>query len=140
MFAEMLAIVIKILINNHVYTFGGELYVQEGNGSIGDRATGIIAQIVMRWWDQQFKNKLRELKINFDLIERWGLWRFRAWNAYKDGKLSIYKEKANEDRDVPDDKRTMEVIKNVANDIKEMVQMTVDVPSNHTDLKLPVLI
>ena len=35
-FAEAIKIAIKILMNNHVYTFGGEIHIQEGNGSIGD--------------------------------------------------------------------------------------------------------
>ena len=70
MFAEVLSILTKVIMNNHPYTLGGNLRVQEGNGSIGDRATGIIAQMVMVSWDRKFKNKLKELKIIFDLIKR----------------------------------------------------------------------
>ena len=70
MFVEVLAILIKVLMNNHVYQFGGKLRVQSGNGSIGDRATGIIAQFVMIWWVKKFKNKLTTLGIEVDLLER----------------------------------------------------------------------
>ena len=58
-------------MNNHIYTFGGDLKVQKGNGSIGDRATGVIAQTVMVWWDRKFKNKLEELEVLFDIIKRY---------------------------------------------------------------------
>ena len=71
LFAEVIAVVVKILMNNHVYSFGGDLKVQEGNGSIGDRATGIIAQFVMIWWDRQFKAKLKELAVECDLLKRY---------------------------------------------------------------------
>ena len=70
MFAEVFSILTKVIMNNHPYTLGGNLRVQEGNGSIGDRATGIIAQMVMVSWDRKFKNKLKELKIIFDLVKR----------------------------------------------------------------------
>ena len=69
MMAEVLSLMTKVLMNYHLYTFGGELRVQEGNGSTGDRATGIIAQFVMVWWDRRFKLKLVELGVLFDMIK-----------------------------------------------------------------------
>ena len=38
-----------------------------------------------------------------------------------------------------DDKRTMELIKDVANSIEDMIQMTIDVPSSYMDGKVPML-
>ena len=35
--------------------------------------------------------------------------------------------------------RTMEVIKDIANDIDDMIALTIDVPSKHEDKKLPLL-
>ena len=137
MFAEVLSIITQVLMNNHLYTFGGELRVQEGNGSIGDRATGIIAQLVMVNWDRRFKMKLKDLQIVYDIIKRYiddinGL-------EYKDGELKINPEKVASDKEIDDDLRTMKIIQEIANDIDDMITMTVDVRSEHPDKKLPVL-
>ena len=145
MFAEAMSIVVKVLMNNHIYTFGGEIRVQEGSGSIGDRATGVIAQLVMISWDRRFKEKLRELHIDFDLLKRFvddinGLFvALKPGSEYKEGKLSINTEKIEEDKEIEEDERTMKVIKDIANDIEEMIQMTTDVPTNNKDNKLPIL-
>ena len=108
LFAEVLAIIVKILMNNHVYTLGRDLRIQEGNGSIGDRATGSIAQIVMMW-DKKFKMKLDELGIVYDLIKRFiddvnGVFGIIApGTEYKNGKLMINNEKVERDKNVDED-------------------------------------
>ena len=51
-----------------------------------------------------------------------------------DGKLKVNPAKVESD-----DQRTMEINKQAANDIDDMITMTVDVPSQHPDKKLPVL-
>ena len=145
MMAEALAVIVKVLMNNHIYTFGGKLHLQAGKGSIGDRATGIIAQLIMIWWDRTFKLRLNELDVKFDLIERFiddinAIFDIlKPGTEYKDGKIVYNPEKVEEDSKLPDDKRTMEIVKKIANDIEGMIKMTVDVPSNYEDEKLPVL-
>ena len=145
MFAEVLSIIVKVLMNFHLYTFGGDLRVQEGNGSIGDRATGIIAQLVMVCWDRMFRRKPTELGVLFDMIKRYiddvdGVLNvIEPGTEYKDGKLSVNPDKIESDKKIEDDERTMEVIKDIANDVNDMIKMTVDVPSKHPDNKLPIL-
>ena len=39
MLAEYISILIKVLMNNNVYKFGGKLRIQSGTGSTGDRVT-----------------------------------------------------------------------------------------------------
>ena len=58
---------------------------------------------------------------------------------YVNGNLVIDAKKADEDRNVPDDRATMDVIRDVANDIEDMIVMTVDVPSNHQTARVPML-
>ena len=58
---------------------------------------------------------------------------------YVNGNLVIDAKKAAEDRNVPDDRATMDVIRDVANDIEDMIVMTVDVPSNHQTARVPML-
>ena len=48
-------------------------------------------------------------------------------------------KKAEEDNDLPDDQVTMNVIKDIANDIEEMIVMTADYPSNYKVNRVPML-
>ena len=132
-------------MNNHIYTFGGELRVQQGNGSIGDRTTCAVAQIVMRWWDKKFKEKLSHLKIIYDIIKRYMDDINGVFNVIKPGtelkgdKLIVNEERIESDKEIDDEERTMELIKNVANSIDSMIKMTVDFPENYEDRKVPML-
>ena len=58
---------------------------------------------------------------------------------YEAGGLVKKEELVEEDKNVPEDKRTMEVLKEIANTIYECVQFTVDCPSSHQEGKVPVL-
>ena len=132
-------------MNSHVYKFGGKLRLQSGNGSIGDRATGIIAQFVMIWWERNFKNKLQLLNINVDLLKRFiddvniVCDEIKPGTEYCDGVLAVNEEKEILDRDRPIDLVTMEVVRKVADDVSDMLKFTTDVPSNHNDKRMPVL-
>ena len=145
MFAEVMARITRILMNYHVYEFAGELYIQEGNGSIGDEATGSMSDLIMIWWDIMFKNKLTLLEINNKLLKRYiddinGLFAaMKPGTEFKDNKLTINKCKAEKDAKRNIELVTMEVIGSIANSIDPMLKFTVDVPSNHEDGKLPML-
>ena len=69
MFSEALGIVVMILMKNHLYKFGGEIYIQSYVGSIGDRATGVIAEMIIRWWIRKLKKKLNDLMIICHMLE-----------------------------------------------------------------------
>ena len=60
------------------------------------------------------------------------------WNT-KMGNLNFMLKKAEKEKEVPDDKRSMDLIQEVANSIDDMIQMTNDVPSNYNDDKVPML-
>ena len=141
----MLAILTSVIMNNHVYTFGGKVYLHEGKGSMGDRAIGVIANIVMIWWYEQLTSKFEDLKIVAHLLKIYvddvnGLYDpIEAGLDFEEGKLTYSDDKAEEDEEVPADIRTMRIIRKVANSIDPMIQMTIDAPSNHADLKLPML-
>ena len=61
--AECLAILCKIIMSLHIYTFGGKVYLQQPHGCIGDEAVGVIATIVMIWWARRLREKFNELNI-----------------------------------------------------------------------------
>ena len=58
---------------------------------------------------------------------------------YKNGKLVYNEDKAESDKVIPNDKITMDVVREVANNIESMIQMTSDVSSNYPDNKVPML-
>ena len=58
---------------------------------------------------------------------------------YDGEKLVINEDKVDEDKDIPEDKRTMEILKDIGNTIFQCVQFTVDCPSNYPNGKVPVL-
>ena len=142
--AEMLSVITAVLMNI-VYSFAGKIYLHKGKGSMGDRAMGIIAAIVMIWWAKKLKLKFEELKIGNDLLKIYvddvnGVYEtIEAGIEYIDGKLKYNEEKVESDKNIPDDAKTLSIVKSIANDIDGMIQMTNDVPSNHDDKIVPIL-
>ena len=55
------------------------------------------------------------------------------------GALVIDENAIESDRMIPGDKRTMEIIKLIGNDVHPSIQLEVDCPSNYDDGKLPIL-
>ena len=143
--AEVLAIICKLIMNNQVYIFAGKILLQEGKGCIGDRAIGATALLVMIWWARKLKGRLNELNIINELLKIYvddvnGVYHsIKAGSEYKNGKLEFSETKEEEDKNIPDDKRTMKIVRAVANVINPMISMTIDVPSEYADEKVPML-
>ena len=60
------------------------------------------------------------------------------YNAQKD-QLELVQEEIEGDTGVPEDRRTMEILKSVANSIDKDIRLTIDCPSLNTNQKLPCL-
>ena len=58
--AEALNIVIKVIMKNHVYECNNETKKQKEGGPIGLELTGELAKVLMNWWDEQLKKKIKE--------------------------------------------------------------------------------
>merc|ERR1711954_300729 len=145
MMSEVIAFAVKFVMNNHIYVFDGNVYLQENEGSIGIRLTGLLAEIIMIIWCKKFSSQMEEIGVQNDLLSRFvddltvlptvippG---FR----FENGKLNLHKELIDEDIEVEDDKRTMDIIQKIANSINENLQVTYDIPSNHEDKMVPIL-
>ena len=119
--------------------------LREGKGSIGDKAIGVIALLVMIWWEGKFKEKLVEVNIINEVLKIYiddvnGVYKaVQAGTEYVEGKLIHNREKENSEKDVPEDERTMLVIRDIANSVEPMIKMTIDVPSKYEDQKVPML-
>ena len=52
---------IKLILENHIYSFNGKIYKQTSGGPIGEDITRMSAEIVMYLFVQRYKSKLVEL-------------------------------------------------------------------------------
>ena len=145
MVARTLEVAIYTLLSNHLYQFDGRVFQQQAGGPIGLEVTGILARIVMLWWDRKFLGKLKKLGINLLLYLRYvddsnmAAESVAPGTRFVNDKVSILEEAKQEDADVPADERTARFLKTVANTILPMIQMEHDCPSNHPSGRLPIL-
>ena len=58
---------------------------------------------------------------------------------YRDGRVIIVDEEIENDKTIPSDKRTADVVRTMASDIFKGISFTADCPSSNTNGKMPVL-
>ena len=129
-------------MSNHVYSFGGQHFLQQEHGCSGDKAIGVIPLIVMIWWSKILKSRTKELGIVNEMSKLYVddvneiFKQIKPGTEYKDGKLVFNEEKARKDKNLPQDKVTRDFMKDVANDIEKIINMTVGSPNNYNDQKV----
>ena len=146
MFAEIIAVGVTLVMNNHVFAFDNKVYVQINEGSTGVRLTGIMSEIVMILWCCELARRLENVGVENSMMPR-----FvdditlvpsvvpPGWKINSAGKLEFIEEFVEEDSKIPEDKRTMDIVKNIADNISENIKVTYDIPSNHDDHRVPIL-
>ena len=145
MVGKVLEIMTIVSMKNHVYKFGGKIRIQSQGGPIGLGLTGDVADCAMIDWDKKFLRKLKLLNIHPAIYERFKdditilLERLEKGTIFKEGKLSIDDEKKLLDEGRTDESITLDIIRSIANTIDPMIQLTVDIPGNHENKKLPIL-
>ena len=128
-----------------MYIFNKEIRLQISGGAIGVDLTGVMAQIFMSWWDKELLKTLNELRMEVMLYERYVDDIDICINALPPGtrfinsNLEICDDEVDEDKNTPKDKRTMDLIKQIGDSIHMSIVLGGDVPSNHTDGKVPIL-
>ena len=60
---------LQISLENHIYSFNGEIKLQSSGGAIGDSLTGAIASVYVIRWCREFKQKLQNVNIIPDLLQ-----------------------------------------------------------------------
>ena len=145
MLAKSVEIMIITSMENHVYKFGNEIRRQKEGGPIGLALTGEIAECYMINWDKLFLEKLKSLGISPEIYERFKdditmmLEVIEKGTKFEDGQLVVDEGKKSNDEEKSDEEITMEVIKDVADSIDDMIRFTVDYPTNYKNNKLPIL-
>ncbi len=56
--AKVVEIAVRETMRNHIYKFANVVYKQGKGGSIGLRATGVVAQIVVNSWKRRMMIRL----------------------------------------------------------------------------------
>ena len=136
---------IKTGMENHVYRFHNELRIQKKGGPIGLALTGEVADCYMLNLDGKFLEKLKTIgmeplvysRLKDDILV--AIEALEKGTQYIEGKLVNDAEKKIEDEPKSDTKITMEVLKDVANEVDPMLQFTIDTPCNHSNGKMPAL-
>ena len=54
-----------------MYTFDKQTKLQSKGGAIGLELTGVLAQLLMVWWDRQFKIKMDENGLRLRICKRY---------------------------------------------------------------------
>ena len=145
MFKEGLKVGLHVVMKNHTYEFANTIRKQREGGPIGLDLTGTIAKIFMKWWDRQLLGKMEDAGMVIKMYERYiddinnCIKQTPLGARYIDGRLEITEETKQADKGIPADKRTFEIVSQIANSIHRNIQIEIDVPSNYMDGKLPIL-
>ena len=146
---QMLAMVISqavaLVMRSHVYTNSDIIWQQLFGGAIGIRATCEVAKLVMLEHDRILWQKVEEAGITRIDSGRYvddenPTFKPTPFGARLiDSKICIIPEHITGDKAIPHDKRTFDLVLQIANSIWENIQFTMEVPSDSESGYIPVL-
>ena len=145
MMKEALRIVLEVILHNHTYIFNNEIRKQTTGGPIGMDLTGLIAKVFMAWWDTQMISKLAEVRIAVGMYKRYvddinmSVHKVQLGARLIEGRINIVEDSIESDREIEDDQRTFEIVKQIGETIHQSILLEADCPSKHDDGKLPIL-
>jgi hypothetical protein len=136
-------------MSNRTYNFNGETLLQKEGGPIGLELTGAIARVFMLSWDRRFLTRVENMARGFD-------WKMYMYMRYVDDcncigdeippgtriegdRLVIKPDKVDQDKEEPGDKRTANIMQQIANSICDFIQVETDYPSCHNSGLMPIL-
>ena len=151
--AQVIRIATLAVLKNHTYQFNEQVKLQTDGSPIGLELAGAMARVVMLWWDKKFiklaKNNLIDLYLYLRYVDDQNMaakplapgtrWVVGPWLDGMGGKMMVKEELVEDDKLLPDDMRTMEELRKMADDICPMIQLEEDYPSKYDDNKLPLL-
>ena len=107
--------------------------------------TGEVADCYLIGWDKKFLKKLESFGINILVYERFKdditlvAEALEKGSKLVEGKIVMDEEKRKNDSSKKDDEISMEIIREIAESIDDIVKFTVDLPSNHENGKIAIL-
>ena len=150
MVAIGMSLIVKKVMENFLYTFGGEDRRQASGGPIGDILTQAIARHMGNEFDERFNSKLTSLNIKTELYQRYAddidliTRTVGRKNKFCPEAGRFIEKTANEIQDEiseEEDEITMKEMKKIADNIIKHIETEYDCPSRHPELgyKVPVL-
>ena len=140
---------IKAVMQGHMYQLDGKIHLQSEGGPIGLELSGALARVIMLIWDRELLQKLNRAAAD----TTWDLYTYLRYvddgncvaeeaplgMRFERGKFIVKQDLIEEDKLVPGDKRTAELVAKVANSIFKFIQIETDFPSNHPNNMVPIL-
>ena len=144
--ATVVAIAVKELFSNHLYTFGNKIYRQSSGGAIGLRATCAIARVTMNVWDKLWRGKLKDLNLRQEVYTRYMddgrslIHPVRpGWRIDDDGKLKFKVEWEQDDKNFSPTERTKKVLEGSMKGVMEGIELTMETKEDFGGEWLPTL-
>ena len=128
MVSEAFKIILKFLLQNHMYTFNDEKKRQRNGGPIGLVLTDAVAKVYMTWWDRKVKEKA--MKEGMEII---------LYRRYVDDINVIARINKDYENENEREQEGMEMFKRIGDSIDNSIKLEIDYPSRHEDGKMPLL-
>ena len=142
---------ILAVFKHHYYSFDqGEVRLQQEGAPIGLKISGAVGKVKMLSWVREFQVRMKEATSTLPNFEQYLHQLYVDDNnaiveemppgtRLVEGRFKVVEEMVEADRLVEGDKRTGELVKELANTICHYIQMEVDYPSNHPSGWMPIL-
>ena len=141
----LMKVAINLVMTNHFYSFENVIRKQSKGGAIGNKLTERLGKILMKRHCRKYVSLLARLGLEAELLKCYVDDTTDVCVAidpgvrFEDGELVRKDELVEDDMNVADDERTLNVLREVANSIFECVQFTVEYPSKNENGKVPIL-
>ena len=145
MFAIAVSQAVKLVMRSHVYTNNDTIRLQQLGMAIGSTATAEEAKLVMLehdrilWENCHIAGLVKIASGRYVDDENPVLKPVQFGERLIDDKLVICPEFIQQDKQVPHDKRTYDILQQIANKIWPNIQFTVDIPSECPSGLIPML-
>ena len=123
MLACVLGIGVKVVMENHTYVMGEDIYLQTDGCPIGLDLSQAVARAVMLLYDELYLEEVKNEGINMQMYAR-----------YVDDSNQIVEADDNENEE-----DIVGRLKDIANRLLDGIVMEEDFPCKHCDKKLPIL-
>ena len=140
---------IGLVMKNHFYSYQNQIRKQAKGGAIGNSLTEKLGKLMMKRFDKKNLILLKKLKVETEMSKTYVDDNTVAMKALDPGvrfdaekvKMVVMPDLIQSDQEIPEDKRTMEELKKIANTVYDCVQFTTDCPSNYVGKvgEMPVL-
>ena len=150
MVAIAMSLIVKKVMTNFLYTFGGEDRRQEDGGPIGDVLTQAVSRHIGNEFGELFNYQIVKLDIKQELYQRYAddideanrtIGRRLKFCPLVECMIHKELEQIEAERDIEEDELTRRELKRIADNIMANIETEYDCPTNHPELrrKVPVL-